>query len=120
MVPHRARKCLRLQRVGRHAQRGDELEGPRLAELRPLADGGSARGDARRGAGLPRSALSPAAAPSLRPPPRETALHSRPLMTVRIAAAPPQKLGAVPHGIRSIIPVTGGDFEGPRLRGEVL
>jgi Protein of unknown function (DUF3237) len=47
-------------------------------------------------------------------------LHSRPLMTVRIAAAPPQKLGAVPHGIRSIIPVTGGNFEGPRLRGEVL
>src|SRR5438105_12290044 len=41
-------------------------------------------------------------------------------MTVRIAAAPPQRLGAVPHGIRSIIPVTGGDFEGPRLRGEVL
>jgi len=41
-------------------------------------------------------------------------------MTVRIAAAPPQQLGAVPHGIRSIIPVTGGDFEGPRLRGRVL
>ena len=47
-------------------------------------------------------------------------MHSRPLMTVRIAAAPPQKLGAIPHGIRSIIPVTGGDFEGPRLRGKVL
>ena len=41
-------------------------------------------------------------------------------MTVRIAAAPPQELGAVPHGKRSIIPVTGGDFEGPRLRGKVL
>ena len=41
-------------------------------------------------------------------------------MTVRIAAAPPQKLGTVPHGIRSIVPVTGGDFEGPRLRGKVL
>jgi len=41
-------------------------------------------------------------------------------MTVRIAAAPPQQLGAVPHGIRSIIPVTGGHFEGPRLRGRVL
>jgi hypothetical protein len=41
-------------------------------------------------------------------------------MTVRIAAAPPQKLGAVPHGIRSIIPVMGGGFEGPRLRGQVL
>jgi hypothetical protein len=47
-------------------------------------------------------------------------MNSRPLMTVRIAAAPPQKLGAVPHGIRSIIPVMGGDFEGPRLRGQVL
>ncbi len=50
----------------------------------------------------------------------KTAMTSRPLMTVKIAAAPPQKLGAVPHGIRSIVPVTGGDFEGPRLRGKVL
>ena len=48
------------------------------------------------------------------------AITTRPLMTVRIAAAPPQKLGTVPHGIRSIVPVTGGDFEGPRLRGKVL
>ena len=47
-------------------------------------------------------------------------MTSRPLMTVRIAAAPPQKLGTVPHGIRSIVPVTGGDFDGPRLRGKVL
>src|SRR6266571_6674659 len=51
---------------------------------------------------------------------RKTPMNSRPLMTVRIAAAPPQKLGTVPHGIRSIVPVTGGDFEGPRLRGKVL
>jgi hypothetical protein len=51
---------------------------------------------------------------------RETAMNSRPLMTVRIAAAPPQKLGAVPHGGRSFVPVTGGDFEGPRLRGRIL
>jgi len=50
----------------------------------------------------------------------KTAMTSRPLMTVRIAAAPSQKLGTVPHGIRSIVPVTGGDFEGPRLRGKVL
>jgi hypothetical protein len=41
-------------------------------------------------------------------------------MTVRITAAPPQKLGTVPHGIRSIVPVTGGNFEGARLRGKVL
>ena len=50
----------------------------------------------------------------------KTAMTSRPLMTVKIAAAPPQKLGTVPHGIRSVVPVTGGDFEGPRLRGKVL
>jgi hypothetical protein len=51
---------------------------------------------------------------------RETAMNSKPLMTVRIAAAPPQKLGPVSHGIRSIVSVTGGDFEGPQLRGKVL
>ena len=51
---------------------------------------------------------------------RETAMTSRPLMTVRIAAAPAQKLGTVPHGIRIIVPVTGGDFDGPRLRGQIL
>ena len=47
-------------------------------------------------------------------------MNSRPLMTVRIAAGPAQKLGSVPHGIRSFVPVTGGDFQGPRLRGKVL
>jgi hypothetical protein len=51
---------------------------------------------------------------------RETAMNSRPLMTVRIAAAAPQKLGTVPYGIRSIVPVTGGDFDGPQLRGRIL
>src|SRR5438445_11530278 len=50
----------------------------------------------------------------------KTAMTSRPLMTVKIAAAPPQKVGTGPHGIRSIVPVTGGDFEGPRLRGKAL
>jgi len=47
-------------------------------------------------------------------------MQSRPLMTVRIAADPSQRLGTVPHGIRSIVPVTGGDFEGPQLRGKIL
>jgi len=50
----------------------------------------------------------------------EMALKSQPLMTVRIAAARPQKLGTVPHGNRIIVPVTGGDFDGPRLRGRIL
>ncbi len=47
-------------------------------------------------------------------------MNSQPLMTVRILAAPPQKIGAIPHGMRSIVLVTGGDFEGPRLRGKVM
>jgi hypothetical protein len=51
---------------------------------------------------------------------RQMAMKSGPLMTVRILAAPSQKLGAVPHGTRTFVPVTGGDFEGPRLRGKVL
>ena len=51
---------------------------------------------------------------------KETAMTSQPLMTVRIVAAPAQKLERVPHGVRSIVAVTGGDFEGPRLRGRIL
>jgi hypothetical protein len=50
----------------------------------------------------------------------ETALNARALMTVRIAAAPPQRLGTVPHGTRIIVPVTGGNFDGPLLRGRIL
>src|SRR5580698_3225680 len=42
------------------------------------------------------------------------------LMTLQVAVAPPQKIGAVPHGIRATAPITGGTFEGPRLRGKVL
>jgi hypothetical protein len=49
-----------------------------------------------------------------------TAMNSRLLMTVRIAAAPSRKLGTVPHGNRTVVPVTGGHFEGLRLRGEIL
>ena len=50
----------------------------------------------------------------------EMALRAQPLMTVRIAAGAPQKLGTVPHGVRIIVPVTGGEFDGPRLRGRIL
>jgi hypothetical protein len=51
---------------------------------------------------------------------RGTVMHSRPLMTLTLAADPAQRLGTVPHGTRSIVPVTGGGFEGPQLRGKVL
>ena len=51
---------------------------------------------------------------------RPVDITSRPLMTVNIIAGSQQKFGAVPHGVRSFVPVTGGDFEGPRLRGKIL
>jgi hypothetical protein len=54
------------------------------------------------------------------PPTGEAAMTSRPLMTVRIIAAPAQSIGAVPHGTRMTFPITGGDFAGPRLRGKIL
>ena len=47
-------------------------------------------------------------------------MNSQPLMTVKIVATPPQKFGAVPHGTRTFVPVTGGEFEGTRLRGKIL
>ena len=47
-------------------------------------------------------------------------MTSCPLMTLQVLVAPAQKLGAVPHGTRAIAPITGGTFEGPRLRGKVL
>jgi hypothetical protein len=47
-------------------------------------------------------------------------MTSRLLMMLQVFVAPLQKLGAVPHGARIIAPITGGSFEGPRLRGTVL
>jgi hypothetical protein len=47
-------------------------------------------------------------------------MTSRPLMTLVVVVAPPQRLGVVPHGTRVIAPITGGTFDGPRLRGKVL
>jgi uncharacterized protein DUF3237 len=41
-------------------------------------------------------------------------------MTLRVSVATQQSIGAVPHGTRRIAPLTGGDFEGPRLRGVVV
>jgi Protein of unknown function (DUF3237) len=42
------------------------------------------------------------------------------LMTLEVAVAGTQKLGNVPHGTRVIASISGGSFEGPRLRGRVL
>src|SRR5499433_4258635 len=47
-------------------------------------------------------------------------MDSRLLMTLQVAVADVQKIGAVPHGTRVTAPIAGGRFEGPRLRGKVL
>jgi hypothetical protein len=47
-------------------------------------------------------------------------MNSTLLMMLEVAVAPPQKIGAVPHGTRATAPITSGHFEGPRLRGRVL
>jgi hypothetical protein len=47
-------------------------------------------------------------------------MRSRPLMTLRLNTAPIQDIGAAPRGGRVTFPITGGSFEGERLRGSVL
>jgi hypothetical protein len=47
-------------------------------------------------------------------------MDARPLMLLRLATSPTQEVGSTPHGKMLIFPVTGGSFEGDRLRGKVL
>jgi len=47
-------------------------------------------------------------------------IGARPLMVLRLATSPTQEVGSTPHGTLFIFPVTGGSFEGDRLRGRVL
>jgi hypothetical protein len=39
---------------------------------------------------------------------------------LRVQVGPPQEFGQVPRGRRRIIPILGGTFEGPNIRGTVL
>jgi Protein of unknown function (DUF3237) len=41
-------------------------------------------------------------------------------MTLRVQVGVPMELGEVPRGRRRIIPILGGTFEGPTIRGKVL
>jgi len=47
-------------------------------------------------------------------------LRSRPLFSISLTLHPTQPVGASPLGTRRIIPISGGSFEGERLRGIVL
>jgi hypothetical protein len=50
----------------------------------------------------------------------EQAMNTRLLMMLHVQVAAAQNIGAVPHGTRRTALLTGGHFEGPRLRGTVL
>ena len=62
----------------------------------------------------------PLPAPSPSPADRKAAMRYRPLITLRLSTAPTQDIGGGPHGTRVTFPITGGSFEGDRLRGNVL
>lgn len=47
-------------------------------------------------------------------------LASALLMVLRPALAPARSLGDCPRGQRKTVPVSGGTFDGPRLRGKIL
>jgi hypothetical protein len=47
-------------------------------------------------------------------------MNSRLLMTLSLTTAATRNLGLGPHGAGVTFPITGGTFEGPRLRGSVL
>lgn len=42
------------------------------------------------------------------------------ITTIRVAVAPPFTVGDAGAGIREIVPITGGEFAGPRLNGKVI
>ena len=42
------------------------------------------------------------------------------VMTLRVQVGTPLEVGQVPRGRRRVIPILGGTFEGPTIRGNVL
>ena len=53
-------------------------------------------------------------------PPEMKTLHSRPLFVFQLSVGPPTIIGATPGYDRRIGEITGGRFEGERLRGRIL
>ncbi len=43
-----------------------------------------------------------------------------PVMTLHVELAPPLEIGDIGEGIRRVIPIVGGTFEGAAIRGQVL
>jgi Protein of unknown function (DUF3237) len=47
-------------------------------------------------------------------------MNTRLLMVMQVKVETVLNVGAVPHGMRRTAPLSGGTFEGPRLRGTIL
>lgn len=43
-----------------------------------------------------------------------------PVMTLKVNLGQGYSVGTTPHGERNVIPITGGTFEGPEIRGTIL
>ncbi|HEX7140393.1 MAG TPA: DUF3237 family protein [Vicinamibacterales bacterium] len=46
-------------------------------------------------------------------------MNTRLLMMMQVTVGPVLNIGAVPSGARRTVPLNGGTFEGPRLRGTI-
>src|SRR5262245_17166994 len=46
-------------------------------------------------------------------------MNTRPLMVMHVKVGLPTNIGAVPYGTRRIAPLSGGTFDGDRLRGTI-
>src|SRR5471030_3102462 len=47
-------------------------------------------------------------------------MNTRPLMSMYVKVGTALSVGTGPHGTRRTVPLAGGTFEGPRLRGTIL
>ncbi len=47
-------------------------------------------------------------------------MNLEPAFTLDVALAPPLEIGRTSAGVRRVIPITGGTFDGPLLRGTIL
>lgn len=53
-------------------------------------------------------------------PPEMMTLQARPLMTILLAVKPPQLAIEAPTGLRRVTVISGGRFEGEKLKGEIM
>jgi uncharacterized protein DUF3237 len=66
------------------------------------------------------AAFAAQSAPSVKPPADVAPPKLTLAFTIRVQVGPPTELGQVPRGRRRIIPIQGGTFEGPNIRGKVV